>query len=97
MEAAANLTLVQCIGQLFIPLSTTVAAPGVISIRGASASAISPNTPAEAASDGYWEQAEVTANHAAQLYNTYLVFWCFVPFFCCAAGSCFPGLDEGRH
>lgn len=70
-----------CIGELFIPLSTTVVVGGVISIRGAGASVSSPNTPAEAASEDYWEQAEVIANHVAQLYNTYLVFWCFVPSF----------------
>lgn len=37
------------------PLSTAVVAGRVISIRGAGASGSSLNTPAEAASEGYWE------------------------------------------
>lgn len=68
--------LVQCIGKLFIPLSIAVFTGGVISIKRCWCQ----HTPREAASEGYGEQAEATANHVAQLY-TYLEFWCFVPFF----------------
>lgn len=68
--------LCNALGKLFIPLSIAVFIGGVISIKRCWCQ----HTPGEAASEGYGEQAEATANHVAQLY-TYLEFWCFVPFF----------------
>jgi len=73
----------------------TVVAGGVISIPGAGASGISPNTLAEAATEGYTEWAERLRQ--TTLRGGATPAWrygAFCPFFS-AVGSCFLAQDEG--
>lgn len=96
---AAVLETLQCAlhrQELFASPSMTVVAGGVIAIRGASASGSSPNTPVEAATEGYREWAE-RLQHTV-LHRCATPAWCLLcsgPFLCSTARPCFPKQDKG--